>query len=392
MDSAVTAAIHAAYDAATGGGAWQDVGNRLKHLVGARTASLWVGDPAAGRIQILYAESIPEEAERDYSRHFYALDPWVKGFGQRAAHAPAGAAPDVAVTAELVDEAAYRRGEFYQEFARHLGLYHVVGGVYPVGSEGIMPLGLHRPEGAEPFGEAERQIVRMIVPHLHHAVRINLRLGADLPASDPAMGAAALDAFPVGAVILDGAMRVIHANAAAQALARSGGALRFRAAGPSPSHLYLEALARADHQRLARLCRAVAAQASLGGGMSLACADDAASPIAVVVTPLAARLLPPRWGGAAPRGMVPGYALVLASDLSRAPRLPPRLLAEVFGLTLAEAEVAAALCGGLTAEAVARARGVGPATIRTQVRVILEKTGAPSLRQLERMLALLPGA
>ncbi|MBX9750320.1 MAG: hypothetical protein K5Q68_12110 [Roseococcus sp.] len=64
----------------------------------------------------------------------------------------------------------------------------------------------------------------------------------------------------------------------------------------------------------------------------------------------------------------------------------------MFGLTLAEAEVAAALCGGATTESVAVARGVGPATIRTQVRVILEKTGAPNLRRLEQMLALLPGA
>ena len=65
---------------------------------------------------------------------------------------------------------------------------------------------------------------------------------------------------------------------------------------------------------------------------------------------------------------------------------PARLLRELFGLTANEAEVACALYGGVTKQAVAAARGVRVSTIRTQVDAILAKTGATNLRDLEQLL------
>jgi len=62
------------------------------------------------------------------------------------------------------------------------------------------------------------------------------------------------------------------------------------------------------------------------------------------------------------------------------------MLRELFGLTATEAEVARALYGGITKEAVAAARGLQATTIKTQVDAILAKTGATNLRDLERLL------
>jgi DNA-binding NarL/FixJ family response regulator len=53
--------------------------------------------------------------------------------------------------------------------------------------------------------------------------------------------------------------------------------------------------------------------------------------------------------------------------------------------------VARALAGGATKRAVADARGLREATVRTQVRAVLDKTGAANLRDLERLLAGLRG-
>ncbi|KFG69534.1 hypothetical protein JH26_09785 [Microvirga sp. BSC39] len=84
---------------------------------------------------------------------------------------------------------------------------------------------------------------------------------------------------------------------------------------------------------------------------------------------------------------MPHRALVLLRDLS-ATREPPAaaLLRDLFGLTMNEAEVARALYGGVTKEAVAAARGLRVTTIKTQVDAILAKTGAANLRDLERLL------
>jgi DNA-binding CsgD family transcriptional regulator len=59
-------------------------------------------------------------------------------------------------------------------------------------------------------------------------------------------------------------------------------------------------------------------------------------------------------------------------------------------LTPAETRVLEALCRGLEPREVARALDVGMATIRTQIISIRAKTGADSIRDLVRQVALLP--
>jgi DNA-binding CsgD family transcriptional regulator len=66
-----------------------------------------------------------------------------------------------------------------------------------------------------------------------------------------------------------------------------------------------------------------------------------------------------------------------------------RQLATRFGLSGAEAEVLHALLDGNTPDAIAAARGVSLNTVRTQVRRLLEKTGANSLADLIRSALLI---
>ncbi len=107
--------------------------------------------------------------------------------------------------------------------------------------------------------------------------------------------------------------------------------------------------------------------------------------VALLVSPLPRRLSDDR---GAPSGRVPGQALILLRDLNEASGAPPPdLLRRLFGLTVAEAEVACALYGGATKAAVAAQRGSRESTIRSQVDAILLKTGTTNLRDLERLLA-----
>jgi DNA-binding NarL/FixJ family response regulator len=112
---------------------------------------------------------------------------------------------------------------------------------------------------------------------------------------------------------------------------------------------------------------------------------DAAS-LAVMVSPAPARLAAMREEQRP--GLAPGFALVMARELAQSPQLRPGLLSDLYGLTHAEAAVAASLGGGVTAEDVARRRQVSLDTVRTQVRTVLRKTNAANLRDLERILAL----
>ena len=74
------------------------------------------------------------------------------------------------------------------------------------------------------------------------------------------------------------------------------------------------------------------------------------------------------------------------SDLASRPEPTPARLRAIFGLSPAEARVAAAMLSGLGIQAVARKHGVEPETVRTQFKRIRGKTGARSQNELLGML------
>ena len=377
-----------AYEAALGGIDWQAVGEALKTLLRANTASLWAGQPSGGGIDMLYAANIPQEATRDYVAYYHSRDPWTHGFLSSGASAP-GTLPSSVLGAQILPDSTFRRSEFYQDFARGIGLFHLLGAVTPLGRAGGMFIGFHRPENAPPFGTAEREALDALLPHLRRALRLRYRLQQAAPSPAERAAAAALHALPLAALVSDAEGQVLTANPAAEALLQSGRGLALRREAPPPARPRLTAGWKAEDIALARLIQSVALGCVQGASLALSPPPGSgAGPLVLLATPLPARL--DAGAPAAPRRA--RHVLLLLRDLGRPAPPDPALLAHLFGLTEAEALVACALLGGRTAEAVAEARGVGLPTIRAQIRSILEKTGAHGLRDLERILATLGGA
>jgi DNA-binding NarL/FixJ family response regulator len=79
--------------------------------------------------------------------------------------------------------------------------------------------------------------------------------------------------------------------------------------------------------------------------------------------------------------------MIVVRHLGHAASPPAEMLCDVFGFSSAEADVAAALSGGASAEDVARQRNVSLTTIRSQIRSILGKSGTENLRDFERTMA-----
>jgi DNA-binding CsgD family transcriptional regulator len=80
--------------------------------------------------------------------------------------------------------------------------------------------------------------------------------------------------------------------------------------------------------------------------------------------------------------------MLVVRQMNRAWLPTPGLMSDLYGFTRAEAEVALRFSGGATAEDVARFRQVSLEMVRTQVKTILRKTNAASLRDLERIIAI----
>ncbi len=350
-----------AYEAGSGEGPWEAFGHALRGATGAGSIALWNGRPEQGEVDILLTEKLPDGCREAYASHFVHTDPWTRSLAQ---------AERIALGHELIGDRQLRDSEFYQDFARELGMFHLIGHVGLLGDGVIMPQGLHRPEDGRPFTERERAILAGMVPHLGRAVRVQRRLRA----ADASLAEAALEALPLAAMVLDASSQVMFASPAALQLSRSGALPAIR----RTALLGRGALASDGAQglRLARLIRAVASGITPGGGMRWEHEDAAA---AITILPLPRRL--------AMGPLRPGMALLLARSLTAAVAPPLTLVQQVFGLTRAEAEVAIDLAAGLSGPQVAKRRQVTVATVRTQARQVLEKTGAASLRDVAVMLA-----
>jgi DNA-binding CsgD family transcriptional regulator/PAS domain-containing protein len=382
--------IEEIYEAGTGGAPWSTVGEGLIRLVRAGSASLFHVNPAEGEDGVIFRGALPREAEEAYLGHYRAIDLWTA----RAAAASLGrgpsAPPAVWISGTLVPDDEYVRSEFYADFARGLGLRHMVGAVLPLGQAGVMPIGLHRPDRAEPFAREEARLLERLLPHFRRAMQIRHRLRAGGHAE--ATGRAVLDALSEGVLVVDADLRVLLANAAAEAMAAGpGGAVRLARSGSGGERraTLLRPLDRACGVALAGLVRATAAGGGPGGAVALRDSDGATA-AAALVYPLPRRLIEAGGGTGGLAGRVPGRALVLLRDLRPGPgALDPQSLRALFGLTRTEAEVALALAGGATKAGVAAQRRLRVSTVNTQVRSILAKTETANLRDLERLLGVL---
>src|SRR5689334_16235083 len=128
----------AIYDAAAGGTPWNTVERSLRSLMRAGTATLFVGDHASGRAELLWREGFSDKDVVLYHTHYRHLDLWTTRTA--AAVASSGQARDANAPIEVliggerrVPDAEYERSAFYNEFGRQHGMRYVIGTVVPLG-------------------------------------------------------------------------------------------------------------------------------------------------------------------------------------------------------------------------------------------------------------------
>lgn len=176
-----------------------------------------------------------------------------------------------------------------------------------------------------------------------------------------------LDEVDYGMLLVDAAGRILHANHLARhELARTS------AVQASESTLTAVLPSQSDSLNLAirRACQGHRVLLDLGSG---------SKQLSVAFVPLAHPLEGER-----------DRALVVFGRRDMCQALTLRFFARCHGLTPAEEQVLREICSGEKAESIACKLGVGLATVRTQVSSIRRKTRTATLRQLLKLIALLP--
>lgn len=274
---------------------------------------------------------------------------------------------------DLID-AAIEDGGFERAFLAEHGIGHSLGANLTAIGRDYRQVFIERAIGRPPFSAAEVIEFRRLVHHMANAER--LARAIDERALDWQLPRGILDSMSVGALIADPTGQVRFANAAAEEILAENDGLSRRDNRIQGARSF-------ETNTLLAAVRDVAAnnRAEKRDGAMLIARPSGKRPYAVVVMPLAA----PAGGEAkAPR------ALVFVSDLAhRNNELAPRL-SQLFGLSKAEARVAAGIAEGRRLTEIAQEFDVRMPTVRTQLRAVLKKVGASRQADLVRIVLALP--
>ncbi len=327
--------------------AWSVLLGLLAERFGADNAALAGQDPRTGRGQGLTYQ-LDSQVPGLYYGYFAARYPLVMAdraatvFGRRAALPVDELGPDLA------------RTEYAQDFLRPHRMSSLLSLVLAYGEGGTVLLNFGR-DSRRPFTTEQRDHLTALMPHLIHALRVTRALGG-LGIG----GAALLEALPHGAMMIDATGRVLHANALAMALVRTGDILLAEGQLAAPQ-------AEADRRLQRLLLRATGADGQPPAGGSLAMTGVEDGRLLVLANPVLATAAPLVFAA-------PAAVVLLLSPAASFLALPDEIAA-ALGLTAAENRVAGALLDGGDPAEIARRLGIGIATVRTHLARLMDKTG-----------------
>ena len=277
-----------------------------------------------------------------------------------------------------VPKQVFYRTEFYNDWGRPQEKDAALSVVTLRDGEAIGSVVVTRSRRVGEFEARDIELLQRLAPHLRRAFTAYLRLNAAL--AERAAMADALDAVGQAVLGVDASGRLRFANRTGEELlALRDGLVAERDGG-------LRAARPADTAALQRLLAEALARNGDASGVTAELRLPRASGLAaLVVTALPLSPATADWRG------LPGVAaLLLVTDPEAAARLScpdAAALRDRFGLTSAETAVALRVVQGGGVPAAAAALGITPATARSHLRSVFEKTGAHSQAELAWRLA-----
>jgi DNA-binding CsgD family transcriptional regulator/PAS domain-containing protein len=313
-----------------------------------------------GTTRSVMASTVPSEARDSYVAYYHTMDYVLDAVETGPAGLVRGGQALVALKAN---------SEFDADFMRPYGMND---GLFTRLTVGTTPTTFLAPaaKGSKPFDTARRvKFMGALVPHLQQALRTQNHLEElDNRTRDIT---AVIDVLRHGIVIIDTGRRIAQMNSAAEKILMAGDGLYVQSD-------QLEALHTATNKQLqsgiTRACEESPSGAR--GGDSLACRRPSGKrPYVIHTLPLATS-----------DDHSTARALVMIIDPEQAVEPPKMVLRRLFGLTNSEADVALRVMRGDGLKPISADLALTPATIKTHLQHIFDKTDTHRQAELVRLL------
>jgi DNA-binding CsgD family transcriptional regulator len=371
LDASLDEILVSLYSAVTQPVLWEVFLSKLASQIGISKAALILHDFAKGvhAIPHCFGDSV-KESVTSYEGHYWEFDEWSSRFRKRS-----GAG--IFRGEELWSKEEMRSSVFYNEFLKPFDVCELAVLVVRNVNPHFEGLSVYRGPSEQPFDESHFTALRSLSPHFHVALSMRRRL---LALESRVTGLEnALDQLETALVIFESSGKPVFANRAARQLSELKDGFQItptRVAAHDPT----------ENTRLqAIIARAISAGTRAGkefGGAMLV-SRPGKRPLQVLAGPFQeCNHLQ------APRGAV---AALFVSDPDRAPGFRVEVLRELYGMTPAEARLAALLLSGKSLPELADSLGVAHETVRAQMKSVLHKTGTTRQGELVRVLSKLAG-
>lgn len=359
----ILALVGQTYDAALDQSLWAELVPEIGRTFQSPSCTVHLIHPRSTGVTFLgCTENISKNMD-SYTAHHHSIDLWAAG-AQRAGLGT------IVTGEELISDRDFIRTEFFNDWCRAADQRYFVGAVLNLGND-RGAVGIHRPPDGDEYTTEDKRRVSAFIPHLKRALLIRQQLGDAVLERQASLDALQRTATATLVVTKEG--RILYANARAESLLRQGDAIRGIAGR----------LVTVDRVSSGKLAMAIGRAAEGAAGESapvsptLVIAREDRLPLTLMVAPM--RPARDGLGGTAPAVMV----------FVRDPELPTpsvEALRGLFGLTAAEASIAAGLANGLSIEAIAASHRISLNTARTHLKRALAKTGTRRQAELVALL------
>jgi DNA-binding CsgD family transcriptional regulator len=274
---------------------------------------------------------------------------------------------------ELVPEAELFQTQLYKKILEPCGLRYLTVMSLSATPRRMEAVSVWRGPEQGRMGEEKREFLRSLMPHVQIALEVRQKLRASERLSESVQ--TLLDQTSSAAFLVTHQGKVLHFNQPARDVLAASVGIEIRKGRLCAS----ERLNDAQLQSLLQPRRGDRWLAA-GGAMRLHRRDGEGRPLQVIATPIATSALT----------VEKNAMMVLMTDPDAEISYPDSVLKGLYGLTHAETEVANAYLTGYTSEEIALLRGVSLSTVRSQLKVLLQKTGTRRQSDLLRLLMTLP--